>query len=124
MKNSEIHNGLDKREIRDFLSLALVKAYDEEFANKREEIPYHHNPQHCFRWAIDDAEVQIKHLQKHVEILKIKEAIIRLIHINGWEVFDMSDEITKDLPYKLKMNFIGTEAEHEELKNKIEADGN
>jgi len=115
MKNSEIHNCLDKKEIRDFLSLSLVKAFEDEMQNKKEVIPYDNNPEHTFLWAIKDTEAQIKYLQRCLEILKMKEAIIQLIHASGWEEFDVSDITTKDLPYTLKMSFIGTANEYHEF---------
>lgn len=120
MKNSEIHNCLDKKEIRDFLSLSLVKSFESEMQNKKEEIPYDNNPEHTFLWAIKDTEAQIKYLQRSLEILKMKEAIIQVIHASGWEEFDVSDITTKDLPYRLKMNFIGTANEYHELVENIE----
>ena len=39
---------------------------------------------------------------------------------SGWEEFDVSDITTKDLPYRLKMNFIGTANEYHELVENIE----
>ena len=38
-----------------------------------------------------------------------------LIKMQGWEAFDVSDETEKDLEYTLKMNFIGSQSEYEEL---------
>ena len=116
MKNSEIHIGLDKKEIRDFLSLGLVRAYEQEFINKKETIPYSEN---SFQWAIKDTEAQIKYLQRYLEILRIKEAIIQIIHTSGWQEFDVSEETINDMPYKMKMNFIGSEKEHQEFLMKL-----
>jgi len=119
MKNSEIHNGLPEKEIRDFLSLSLVKAFEDECNNKKETIPYGGNPQHNFQWAIKDTEAQIKYMQRCLEILKTKEAVIQLIINKDWEEFDVSDETTKDTSYRIHMSFIGTKKEYEELEKKI-----
>jgi len=113
MKNSEIHTGLDKKEIRDFLAIEFLKLFNEEFENKKETIPY--NKEDVFDWCVKDGEAQIKVLKKYVEISKSRQAIIQLIKMNGWQEFDVSDDTEKDLPYKLKMSFIGTPEEHEKF---------
>jgi len=49
MKNSEIHNGLDKKEIRDFLSTGFVKLFEEGTENKKDHIPYDNDD--IFEWG-------------------------------------------------------------------------
>ena len=113
MKNSEIHNGLDKKEIRDFLSIGLLKLYEEENENKKETFPY--NREDVFEWCIKDAEAQIKFLKKYIQINRSRQAITTLIKMGAWEEWDVSDETEKDLPYSLAMNFIGTKKEYDHL---------
>jgi hypothetical protein len=122
MKNSEIHNGLDKKEIRDFLSMGFVKAFEEEFKNKKKE--YSYNAQDPFEWVVKDAESQIKYFKRLIEITRGKQAIRQLIKDNGWDEFDVSDETERDLPhcYSLKMNFIGTQKEYDFLLLQINGD--
>lgn len=38
MKNSKIHFGLENSGLRDFLSISMVKNYDQEFKNKKQTI--------------------------------------------------------------------------------------
>ena len=119
MKNSEIHNGLEKQEIRDFLSIQLVKLWDEEMENKKPTLPYSRLEDDPFEWSIKDAEAEIEMHKMRLVILKQKQAIVRLIAMNGWKEFDVSDQVEKDMPYKLKMNFIGTDEEYKILQPKL-----
>ena len=117
MKSSEIHNGLEKSEIRDFLSIGLLKLDKEENENKKESSNY--NREVVLDWCIRDAEAQIKYLKKYIEINRGRQAIITLIKMNDWEEFDVSDETENDLKYNQWMSFIGTEEEHKELLKSI-----
>jgi len=120
MKNSEIHKGLDRKEIRDFLSISMCKLYDEEIQNKKEVFPY--DKEDPFGWGIQDAEAEIKHLKKYIEICRSKQGVLQLIKSNGWDEFDVSDETERDLPHTLKMNFIGTKKEYDFLLLMINGD--
>jgi hypothetical protein len=113
MKNSQIHKGLKDNHIRDFLALQLVKIFEEEAENNQlkplppiEDILEH---------TILTSEQEIQRLTKQIQFLRSKQAIIQLIKKQGWDEFDVSDETVKDLPYKLKMNFIGTKKEYNHL---------
>jgi len=114
MKNSKIHDGLENKEIRDFLSLQMVKANEELFKNNenRKPSPYRED---AFEQAITMTERELERLTKHLEVLKTQKSILTLIKNQGWLEFDVSDETTKDLPYTLKMNFIGTQQEYDNL---------
>jgi hypothetical protein len=120
MKNSEIHNGLDKKEIRDFLSIEFVKLFKEETDNKKDILSY--DEEDPFGWCVKDAEAQIKYLKKYIEINRSKQVLVQLIKNNGWDEFDVSDETEKDLPYSLRMNFIGTKEEYNFLLLQINGD--
>lgn len=113
MKSSEIHNGLDRKEIRDFLSKQFVRTFEDEMQNKKVGYPY--NKVDPFDYVIKDAEAQIEFLKKQIEIARTKQAIRQLILASGWEEWDVSDETENDLNTRLKMNFIGTKEEHENL---------
>jgi len=113
MKNSEIHSGLDKKEIRDFLSLALVKIFEAITINAPKIIPFDEkNPK---EWSIKEADEQIKYYQRRKELLTEQLAVIKLIEYRSWLEFDVSDYTQKDLKYKTWMSFIGTEDEYKEL---------
>jgi hypothetical protein len=117
MKNSEIHNSLDKKEIRDFLSIGLVQLFEEEKKNKRDCIFFDNGD--MLEWGIKDAEAHIEYFKKYIEISKSKQAIIRLIKMNNWQEFDVSDETQKDLSHSLALSFIGTEEEYKNLLKQI-----
>ncbi len=115
MKSSEMHEGLPQKEVRDFLSIQMVKAYHEEGLNKK-VTTNHRDFDDTFEWAKNDARQQIKYLKKHIENIGNKQAIIILIENNGWKEHDVSDEnIHNDTEYRLAMNFIGTDEEHKQL---------
>lgn len=118
MKNSKIHEGLENKEIRDFLSLSLVKLFDRECNNKKEIIPY--DKENPFETLIKNDEEQVKLLLKNIDINKEKLAIIKLIKNNGWEEFDISDYTQNDTGYRLWMSFIGTKEEYEKFMEQIE----
>ena len=118
MKNSKIHNGLEKSELRDFLSLSIVKNWDATCKNSKER-PEISNNESITEWAIKDCENELKYLSKKLELLKEKQAIITIIEMNGWQDFDVSDETEKDLKYSSWLNFIGTEDEYNELLKKV-----
>jgi hypothetical protein len=117
MKNSEIHEGLKKKEIRDFLSQTLVKFMEEQIDNSKVVlIPHNEDP---YEWSIQDTEQKIKYHTKQLQIYKGMQAILQLVKMMGWQEFDVSDETEKDLSYTLKMNFIGTQEEYDFLLIKI-----
>ena len=120
MKNSEIHNGLNMKEIRDFLSLALVKTMEDQFKNSKSDyVPHNDDP---FEYSIQLSEMQIKFHMKSIEICKTLQAASQLIKMNGWEEFDVSDETQNDSSHKLSLSFIGTKEEYDFLLLQINGD--
>jgi len=118
MKNSDIHNGLPQKEIRDFLSMTLLNVFEAECDNKKEILPY--DGRSAIEWAIRDIESQIAQLQKSLTLKKQMLAVTQLISKNDWQEFDVSDETTKDLGRTFSMGFIGTKSEYEKLLKQIE----
>jgi hypothetical protein len=125
MKNSQIHKGLDKKEIRDFLSTSLVKLFQEQVDNANKiEIPHTENP---YEYSIKKLEQDIEYNTKQIEIYKGIQAVMLIIkmnkweefEMNKWEEFDVSDDTEKDNLHILKMNFIGTQKEYDFLLTKI-----
>lgn len=113
MKNSQIHKGLKDNHIRDFLSLQLVKALEEEIQNNElKPIPHMDD---VFEHQIQTTENEIKRLTKRVQIYRTKQATLALIKKQGWEEFDVSDETIRDLPYRIGISFIGTVKEYDHL---------
>ena len=99
MRNEEIHDKLDKKEIRNFLSKELIIAEFRAFS------------------TVDFYEEQIKELNESLVEAKKRDAINLLVEEQGWETFDISDEIgyKKDSYF----NFIGTKKEYQQLMNDI-----
>jgi len=114
MKNSEIHNGLENAEIRNFLAKALITAYRAEVNNKKVLIPFDRNA--LIEWSIKDCEADIVFHQKRLELLKQKQAVLQLIKMYKWFEFDVSDYVEHDMLPEY-MNFIGTAEEYKKLFN-------
>jgi len=119
MKNSDIHEGLSQKHIRDFLAMSLLKSYQDETNNKKDYSALA-GMDNSIEKAIAIAKADIKFLENYVENLENKKAIWKLIELNGWQEHDVSDETEKNIVgYNLAMNFIGTEKEYIELLEKI-----
>jgi len=118
MKDIDIHNGLPEQELRDFFSQELVKYWISEIHNKKKLVRF--DDTDPIQWAIEDAEAQVEFHQKRVEILKNRHAIVRLIKERGWQEFDVSDHVLNLYAMEMKMNFIGTETEYNNLIKKLE----
>ena len=95
MKNRDIHKGLDKAEIRDFLAERLLKSAIECRYTSTEFIQSH----------IDELQVQLNHA-------KTLEAIQQRMLDNGWTDYDVTEEI-EDYDNTKYIPFIGTAAEYE-----------
>src|SRR5574337_1063376 len=100
MDNKDIHNGLDKKEIRDFLGQC----------ERREGILGRSS-------EIEDLEKELERIEERLVHCKNHLAIETLIELNGWQLFDISD----DIPYDkyTYFPFIGTEKEFELLMKKL-----
>ena len=120
MNSTEIHNGLDKKGIRDFLSMSLVNTFEEECNNKKETVPYGKSTtDNIMIWAIKDCENDIEYHKKRLDLLYQKQGAINLIKSNGWKEFDVSDYTINNTNKRMWMNFIGTDEEHEEFINNL-----
>ena len=87
-KNSEIHEGLDQSEVRNFLAHQLAEAWGSQSAKNMKDL----------------SERQIKNLEH-------KKAVLILIEKMGWEEFDVSEMTTKDMAWW--WSFIGTKEEYQ-----------
>jgi hypothetical protein len=116
MKNSEIHKGLPEENLREYLGMQLVELYGKSILNKKESIPY--NKKEPFEWGIRNSELEIEFLQRDIIIRKNISAVLRIISMNGWNEFDVSDHVEKDVDGW--MSFIGTEKEHSELMSLLQ----
>ena len=103
MKNSDIHNHLSKKEVRDFLGKQLV---------------------HCYRnGAMTDTawlESKIKEYQSSLDLAYQYNAILKLIAGQVWQEWDVSENVPYDS--ESYFCFIGTAEEYEDLLKRIEAE--
>ena len=110
MKDTEIHNGLKNKEIRDFLATNIVNAYNKERENNL-KIPSISNL-NGLDWAIERAKMVIKNKQNELERLEIYKAVTLLAKKYGWSEYDVSDYVVKSDGNKLHWNFFGTQKEY------------
>lgn len=101
MKNKDIHRGLPRAEIRDFL------------ANE-----------HKRNWVLGSVpllEKEIEELQERLVRARKHQAANQLIKSQGWETWDVSDEV----PYNSStyFPFVGTEEEYDALLEVIKSEG-
>ena len=121
MKCSKIHEGLPQKEIRNFLGMAMVMAFEAECENKK-KIVQHIQDGDSLEWVKEDAREQIKYLEKYIQNVNNKQAIITLIKNSGWEEYDVSDDVQNDTGYRLGMSFIGTEEEYKKFMKDLHSD--
>lgn len=118
MRNSDIHNDLPDKVIRDFLAHELLTFWDMEMANKKETVPYdRENP---YDWAIQDSKNNIKFEQQKLKILELRKGITLVIANHGWTEHDVSDYVAPDVGKSHWLSFIGTDEECKELTDMID----
>lgn len=113
MKNSQIHTGLPYDILRDFLSMGMLKNFEDQINNKQTSTT-HNGDDHIDR-AIKDCENTIEYHTERLKLLKEQQAFNTLIKRQGWEKFDVSDETDNDTGYKMWMSFIGTKNEYDKF---------
>jgi len=101
MKNEDIHKGLSQAKIRDFLA--------NEYKRNR------------VLGTASSLEKEIEKLQAQLIMAKKHEAARQLIESQGWEDWDVSNEV----PYNSStyFPFVGTEEEHDALLEAIKSEG-
>jgi hypothetical protein len=99
IENKEIHNGLNNKEIRDYLGKELYKL------------------QMSGGWSnVEFIEKQIRELTQTLELCKQYNAIKKIIEMNKWKDFDVSEITSYNSNYY--QYFIGTEKEFEKFESK------
>ncbi len=117
MKNSQIHDGLDRKEIRDFLAITQCRLFEKSIETVQMTAPPDHT--NLREWALKNIDEQIANLQRQKDVLRQRYALQTIIADNGWSEYDVSDDTTNDTGNKLPMNFIGTDEEYKSLMSKI-----
>ena len=118
MKDTEIHNGLSLKEIRDFLAISLMKIFKQEVALKKETITY--DAKHPWIWNVKEIEAQVKFDQARLSFAREKQAILLIVEMNEWREHDVSDFISINTEYDYWMSFIGTGEEYITLRKSFE----
>ena len=98
MKNKDIHKGLDKAEIRDFISEEL------------KSVDYGAGCAEAIKKKITELECELEKARR-------AEAIHALIKHMGWDWFDISDEI-EDYSRVTYRSFVGTKKERDMVFNR------
>jgi len=119
-KESEIHNGLPLKEVRDFLSESLRKNIEYEYSKNSENFTYRSDDP--IKTAIHSLENDIERLKMRVHLLKEREAIITIMSMNGWNEYDVSDHTRIENGNKFHLPFVGTEEEYNNLMKEIYPD--
>lgn len=110
MKNSEIHEGMDQKEVRNFLSLQLATAYD-AWSTPQPSMPSP-SEMSTLDWAILSAKRARDLAGEQIKRLEQQKAVLILIEKMGWHEFDVSEMTTKDSAWWF--SFIGTEDEYKQ----------
>ena len=116
MKNREIHNGLEHKQVRDFLSNQQVQFWYEKSQLKKKTVP---NGLKGFEYEIAELENELFFKNELLNICRGLDAINKLIYVRGWEEFDVSDYVEHDSPYTYYNHFIGTKEEYETFISKF-----
>ena len=114
MKNSKIHLGFEKSDLRDFFAISLLRNLEKEISNKREEVFKDDEfVKNALDYRIDFAKNEIKFQKKEIEIMNQKKSLLLLMENENWSEFDVSDETEKDFDSDYWLSFIGTQEEFE-----------
>jgi len=110
MKDSEIHNNLENKEIRDFLSKTMVDSYHKHHNNKKnfEFSPDKNN----LGQIIERLKIDIYNSNSELKYLETFKAITNIANSNGWTEYDVSDFVSKEHSDMMYRNFFGTEEEY------------
>ena len=116
LKNTiELHSGLSQKEVRDFLSYSLAKSVHDERKDSKLKSP---RLEDGLDWSIANTQYELEYVQRTLDILKRRKAIITIIKMNGWEDWDVSDYTAINIDFDNWNGFIGTEQEYKSfLKN-------
>jgi len=101
MQNVNIHDDFEEKDIRDFLGRQ-----------------YQRTSMQALSGSVEWIENEIARLQKQLKSVREHLAVKELLKMQGWEAFDISDEV----PYNpdTYFNFVGTEQEYEALIEKCQ----
>jgi len=109
MKDTELHNDLEKKEVRNVLAKMLVDA-----GSSNKQPVFRH--QKGWDASIDNAKQHIEYYKKEVEKYETYKAVEIISKLYDWIEYDLSDYIKKT--GRLCRSFFGTKSEYIELCKK------
>lgn len=126
MKDTEMHNNLPDKEIRDYFSTSLMDIYNKELELNK---TYNKNKQDIYKIGVK--KEKLGYIRKEItlneldmvfyternKLLTNRLAISILIQQKGWDEFDVSDDII--CTGENYMSFIGTKEELHEILEQI-----
>ena len=123
MNNTEIHQGLNEMDLRDFLTKSLADNYlkrikignDPKFAYTYKTT---NSPILVLDQVIVNRERDLEKITLEIAMYKADRAIHQIIEMKGWEEFDVSDYVLRDYN-DWYLSFIGTEKEYNDLEFKL-----
>jgi hypothetical protein len=101
VNNQDIHKDFDRAEVRDFLAQELERASKASGGVNVE-------------WLM----AEIERYQELLKAARHLEATVELMHVCGWEDWDISDEVP--FSQETYFPFVGTEDEYVELLRQID----
>ena len=110
MKDTDIHNGLQNKEVRDVLSKIIV-----DFSITKN--PEYNPNLKGLDAQIDWAEKNIEYWKKEKEKIEHFQAVKKISDLYKWEEFDVSNFVEKT--EKLYRNFFGSKSEYLDLCKKL-----
>jgi hypothetical protein len=123
MNNTEIHNDLPEKDLRDFLTKSLADSYLKrmEIGN---DVKYKYqykntsDPILGLDQVIANRERDLEKITIEIATHKAERAVHEIIKMKGWSEHDISDYVVKDYD-DWYLSFIGTEEEYENLLLKL-----
>ena len=108
MKDTEIHNGLPEKEIRNLISNGIMKY------QKTGERPKRSYGGMLYDDEIENTKLEIKYHQEELKRLENLKATIQIMKMKGWEEHDVSELDVSKTDW-VWMNFIGTDNEYKKF---------
>ena len=112
MKDTEIHNNLPEKEIRNLISNGIMKF------QKTGERPKRVYSDKWYDNEIENTKSEIIFQQNELQRLENLKAIIQIMKMKGWEEHDVSDFGVSKTDW-IWMSFIGTDNEYKKFERKM-----
>ena len=111
MKDTEIHNGLPEKEIRDFFSESIGDLSMPSDNLSKTYVPW--NEKDPYKNIIDNLKIDLINTEEEIKRYEHLRSVVTLVKSKGWNEHDCSDYVSKTGKYW--KSFIGTEEEFEKF---------